>query len=70
MKMPEKSAVRATAVFIVLALRPKIAPHIRGDVQRGLGEQPEGEDTEDDTEEHTIVASELAATAGFGLAGC
>jgi hypothetical protein len=32
--------------------------HIGSNVQRGLGEQPEREDSKDDTEQNTIVASE------------
>ncbi len=32
--------------------------HVRGDVQRGLGEQPECEDAKNNTEEHAIIAAE------------
>jgi hypothetical protein len=42
----------------VLAPRPRSRPISRGDVERGLGEQPERDDPKYDPEEQTIVAAE------------
>jgi hypothetical protein len=43
----------------------EIAAHIRGDVQRRLGEEPKLDDAKDDTEEHTIIASVALGLAGY-----
>ena len=57
MKMPENSAVIDTAMFMTLVATPRSAGHCGCDIERGLGEQPEGEHTEDDAEEELVVAA-------------
>ena len=57
MKMPENSAVIDTAMFMTFVRDVEIGRHRRRDVEGGLGEQPEGQHTENDAEEQPVVAA-------------
>lgn len=55
-KMPENSEVIATATFIMLA-SADVAAHVRCNIERGLGEQPEAHNAHDDAESSRSLPS-------------
>jgi hypothetical protein len=64
MKMPEKKAVAATAMFIMLASEAERGAHVGRDVERGLGDEPERQDAQNDAVEQSVVAPERCGDAG------
>ena len=57
MKMPENRAVIETAMFMTFVATLRAAAIPRRNVQGGLREQPECEDTENDPAEEFVIAS-------------